>query len=183
MTSLWCRQVRCLCISPAVSVRLLLFLTSHHRTPPPRRKDLIEQCSFSLLCSLPLILVICHFLTNHPKPHVLIMHYVKSDIMVKVKELLAQLCLSLFDPVDWSPPGFSVRGILQARILEWVAIPFSRGSSRPRMEPGSSALQAGSLPSEPPGKPMWWWHSCSLSRAWGTGHLCSMWTQLGQLEA
>ena len=88
-----------------------------------------------------------------------------------------------FDPVDWSPPGFSVRGILQARILEWVAIPFSRGSSRPRMEPGSSALQAGSLPSEPPGKPMWWWHSCSLSRAWGTGHLCSMWTQLGQLEA
>lgn len=34
VTLLWCRQVRCLCISPAVSVRLLLFLTSHHRTPP-----------------------------------------------------------------------------------------------------------------------------------------------------
>ena len=41
-------------------------------------------------------------------------------------------CLTLCDPMDTSPPGSSVRGILQARILEWVAIPFSRGSSRPR---------------------------------------------------
>ena len=46
--------------------------------------------------------------------------------------LVAQLCLTLCDPVDCSPPGSSVPGILQARILEWVAIPFSRGSSRPR---------------------------------------------------
>ena len=37
-----------------------------------------------------------------------------------------------FDPVDCSPPGSSVQGILHARILEWVAIPFFRGSSRPR---------------------------------------------------
>ena len=36
------------------------------------------------------------------------------------------------DPMDWSPPGSSVHGILQARILEWVAISFSRGYSRPR---------------------------------------------------
>ena len=36
------------------------------------------------------------------------------------------------DPMDWTPPGFSVYGIFQARILEWVAISFSRGSSRPR---------------------------------------------------
>ena len=40
-----------------------------------------------------------------------------------------QLCLTLFDPVDYSPPGSSVHGILQARILEWVAMPSSRGSS------------------------------------------------------
>ena len=40
--------------------------------------------------------------------------------------------LSLWDPVDCSPPGSSVHWILQARILEWVAISFSRGSSRPR---------------------------------------------------
>ena len=44
----------------------------------------------------------------------------------------AQSCLTLGDPVDCSPPGSSVHGILQARRLEWVAMPFSRGSSRPR---------------------------------------------------
>ena len=43
-----------------------------------------------------------------------------------------RLCLTLGDPMDCSPPGSSVRGILQARILEWVAMPSSRGSSRPR---------------------------------------------------
>ena len=45
---------------------------------------------------------------------------------------VTQLCPTLWDPMDWSPPGCSVHGILQARILEWVAIPFSRGSSQPR---------------------------------------------------
>ena len=40
--------------------------------------------------------------------------------------------VALCDPMDYSPPGSSVHGILQARILEWVAIPFSRGSSQPR---------------------------------------------------
>ena len=39
----------------------------------------------------------------------------------------AQLCLTLFNPVDCSPPGSSDNGILQARILQWVAIPFSTG--------------------------------------------------------
>ena len=43
-----------------------------------------------------------------------------------------QSCPTLCDPMDYGPPGSSVYGILQARILEWVAIPFSRGSSRPR---------------------------------------------------
>ena len=50
-----------------------------------------------------------------------------------------------------------VHGILQARVLEWVAVPFSRGSSHPRdpgIEPRSPVLQADSLPSEPPGKPL-----------------------------
>ena len=44
----------------------------------------------------------------------------------------AQLCSTLCDPMDCSPPGFSVHEILQARILEWVIVPFSGGSSRPR---------------------------------------------------
>ena len=41
---------------------------------------------------------------------------------------------TLCDPMDGSPPGSSVHGILQARILEWVALPSSRGSSQPRDE-------------------------------------------------
>ena len=62
---------------------------------------------------------------------------------------VAQSCLTLCDPMDCSLPGSSVQGILQARILEWVAISFSRGSSRPRFP----TLQADTLLSEPPGKP------------------------------
>ena len=46
--------------------------------------------------------------------------------------LVTQLCLTLCDPMDCSPPGSFVHGILQARILEWVAILFSRASSLPR---------------------------------------------------
>ena len=45
---------------------------------------------------------------------------------------VTQSCLSLCDPMDYSLPGFSVHGIFQARVLEWVAISFSRGSSWPR---------------------------------------------------
>ena len=59
---------------------------------------------------------------------------------------------TLFDPVDCSPPDSSVHGILQTRILEWVAILFSRDLPDPGMEPGSPALQGDSLLSEPPGK-------------------------------
>ena len=51
---------------------------------------------------------------------------------MKVKESeIAQSCPILCDSVDGSPPGSSVHGILQARVLEWVAISFSRGSSQP----------------------------------------------------
>ena len=45
---------------------------------------------------------------------------------------VAQLCPTLCDPMDCSPPGSSVHGISPAKMLEWVAISFSRGSSRPR---------------------------------------------------
>ena len=47
---------------------------------------------------------------------------------------VAQMCPTLCDPVDWSPPGSSIHGIFQARVLEWVAISFSRGSSWPSAE-------------------------------------------------
>ena len=57
-----------------------------------------------------------------------------SERIWKLHAKSLQLCPSLWDPVDCSPPGSSVHGILQARILEWVAMPSSRGSSRPRIE-------------------------------------------------
>ena len=63
-----------------------------------------------------------------------------------------QSCPTLCDPMDSSPPGSSVHGILHARILEWVAISFSRGSSL-EIEPRSPTLQE-TLPCEPPGKPL-----------------------------
>ena len=56
--------------------------------------------------------------------------------------------------MDGSPPGPSVHGLIQARTLEWVSIVFSRGNLHdPGIEPGSPALQADYLPSEPLGKP------------------------------
>ena len=55
---------------------------------------------------------------------------------------IAQLCLTLCDPMDSSPPGSSVHGILQARILEWGAMPSSRGFSNPGIEPASLACPA-----------------------------------------
>ena len=55
--------------------------------------------------------------------------------------------------MDYSPPDSSVHGILQARILEWVATSFPGSLPDPGIDPTSSALQVDSLPSEPPGKP------------------------------
>ena len=70
--------------------------------------------------------------------------------------LCAQSCVTLCDPMDYSPSGSFVCGIFQARILECVVISFSGGSSPPRVEPispMSPALQLDSLPDEPLGKP------------------------------
>ena len=66
--------------------------------------------------------------------------------MSKVK--VAQLCPTLCNPMD-----HTVHGILQARILEWVAFPFPGDLPNPGIEPRSPTLQAGSLPAEPLGKP------------------------------
>ena len=73
---------------------------------------------------------------------------VKTTLNVKVKVKVAQSCQTLWDPMDCT-----IHGILQARILEWVAYPFSSGSFRPRNQTESPALQADSLPTELSGKP------------------------------
>ena len=61
---------------------------------------------------------------------------------------------TLCNPMDYSLPGSSVHGILQARILEWVAISFSGDLTDPGIEPESPALQEDFLPTEPLGKPI-----------------------------
>ena len=72
---------------------------------------------------------------------------------------VAQLCPTLCDLVDCSPPGSSVHGILQARILDWVAFPSPGDLPDPGIKPGSPTLQADSLLSESPGKPHRKWNS------------------------
>ena len=69
--------------------------------------------------------------------------YSDSIQRFKVKALVAQSCRTLWDPMDWRPPGSSVPGILQARILEWVAIPLSMGSSQPRDQTWISCTAGG----------------------------------------
>ena len=61
--------------------------------------------------------------------------------------VVAQSGPTLCDPMDRSPPGPSVRGIPQARTLEWVALPSPGDLPDPGIEPGSPALQADALPS------------------------------------
>ena len=59
-------------------------------------------------------------------------HVKAAQMSVQYISSVAQSCSTLCDPMDCSLPGSSVHGILQARVLEWVAISFSRGSSQPR---------------------------------------------------
>ena len=73
---------------------------------------------------------------------------VKRSLEFYIIHLLAvakslQLCPTLCDPIYGSPPGSSIPGILQARILEWVAFPFSRGSSQPRDQTQVSHIAGG----------------------------------------
>ena len=92
-------------------------------------------------------------LFNLPKPfipYVLVGDYVCLD----GGNLVAKSCLTLCDPMDYSPPGSSVHGISQARILEQVATFFSRGSSWCRDRTRVSCIAGGFFTTEPPGKPL-----------------------------
>ena len=121
----------------------------------------LESCAFlensSLLFSVPpWVYLLSNKLGRHRKTH----HEAKSPpphpsfffleyrFCSKVKVKVAQSCPTLCNSMD-----YTVHGILQARILEWVAFPFSRGSSQPRDLTRSPTLQVDSLPAEPQGKP------------------------------
>ena len=85
---------------------------------------------------------------SHFAVHSKLTQHCKSTIV-----LVAKSCPTLCDPLGCSWPGSSVCGISQARILEWVAIPFSRGSSPRRDQIHIPALAGGFFTTEPPEKP------------------------------
>ena len=83
---------------------------------------------FSSLDVLILLIIVTSFVVESPLHSWNELHLV----MALCSHVVAESCPALCDPMDRIPPGSSVYGILQARILEWVAISFSRGCSGPR---------------------------------------------------
>ena len=98
------------------------------------------------------ILSLLHDIQSHTNSILSFFHLLCVCVCVCVCVLFAQLCLTLCDSIDCSLPGSFVR-VLQARILEWVAITFSRGSSQPRDRTWVSCIVGRFFTSEPPGKP------------------------------
>ena len=105
-------------------------------------------------CSIITLLLLFVFLFKDPILFSLFWPcHMACGILVPLCVLVTQVYLTLCDPVGCSPPGSSVHGISQARILEWVSISFSRGSSRPRDQTQVSCTAGRFLPSEPSVKP------------------------------
>ena len=127
----------------------------HQHSTPGSSSRCHEWLLIFLLSQHPLLTILLVPLSLHyqgsifgePQSILSLSNFVLSVLPVLV--LVAQLCPTLCDPVNGSPPGASVCGILQARILEWIAMPFFRGLPDAGIKPRSLALQANSLPSEP----------------------------------
>ena len=81
-------------------------------------------------------------------------HFLLQCTKVKSESKVAQSCPTLSDLMDCSLPGSSVHGISKARILEWVAISFSRGSSQARDQTQVSYIAVRLFATEPPEKPL-----------------------------
>ena len=110
-------------------------------------------CLFVFICNIaPLIFKHLNLEFRNPPlqnsfslpSHFIVSKPFENKLREQLKVLVTQSCSALWDPMDCNPPGSSVHGILQARILEWVAIPFSRGSSWPRDQTQVSCI-AGRL--------------------------------------
>ena len=88
-----------------------------------------------------------------------VLKLIKKNNMLWLLRSMIRMCvcvlshIQLWDPMDCSPPGSSVHGILQARILQWVAIPFSRASSRPRDRSQVSCIAGRFFPLSHQGSP------------------------------
>ncbi|XDA73904.1 hypothetical protein R6Z07M_004119 [Ovis aries] len=81
-------------------------------------------------------------------------HPLEVSLHTAHARLVAQLRLTFCDPMDCDPPDSSVQGISQARILKWIAISSSRGSSRPRDQTHVSCIVGGFFTAESLGKPL-----------------------------
>ena len=92
---------------------------------------LVHLCTEPYSCALsPLLFLSPYLIKFSLSPRSFLLAY--KDAMCCLK--LLQSCPTLRNPMDHSPPGFSVHGILQAKMLEWVAMPSSRASSNPGIE-------------------------------------------------
>ena len=112
-------------------------------------EEVPHQLAPSSLASA-LSLAVPEFL-GHKNCEIISAHCLK--LLVYFTCLQAQSGPTLCNRMDCSPPGSSVHGILQARILEWVVMPSSRGSSQPRDRTCVSWIASGFFTTEPPGKP------------------------------
>ena len=104
-----------------------VFLSYSSKCLPTDRKRLSIQSGFSppgLLCTSCSLPIIAHSAALTPKA----LYFCCCCLVTNNKELCTTLC----DPMDWGWPSSPIHEILQARILEWVATPFTRESSRPR---------------------------------------------------
>ena len=108
---------------------------------PKKEENWKHHTSLFQLYYKPLIITSAWCQTHRPME-------LNRELRNEVKVKIAQSCLTLCDRMD-----FTIHAILQARILEWVAFPFSRGSPQPGIKPGCPTLQADSLPAEPQEKP------------------------------
>ena len=105
----------------------------------------------------------CHhcILQSYKSVNQVLLSLLQSDVKRNDPELISNTCccnaakshLALCNPMVCSPPGSSVHGMSQARILDWVAISFSRDLPIPGIKPISPALAGGFFTTEPPGKP------------------------------
>ena len=89
---------------------------------------------------------------NTKRKKILKINKKNNTYVKKVKSEVTQSCPTLCNPMDCSLPGFSIHGIFQARILDWVPFPSPGDLPDPGIEPGSPALETDALTSEPPKK-------------------------------
>ena len=134
--------LNCLCVcllSHFNHVRLFSALWTIAHQAPVHGFSRQEQLIFPEQGSNPCLSCLLHWQVG-PLPLVSL-----RSPFISVKVLVCQSCLTLCSPMDCGPPVSSAHGILQARTLDWVAMPFSRGSSQPRGQTGSPVFQADLL--------------------------------------